>query len=131
VGEPRRILVLSASVGAGHLRAAEGVEAACRIRYPAAEVRNLDVLTLTPAPFRRMYGKGYPIPGQETRNATMLYEAGAAISGENPYTIGYRVASLLASTERRQAMRDAARRRGRPRAALEVAEELGHLGQPS
>ena len=380
VGEPRRILVLSASVGAGHLRAAEAVEAACRIRYPAAEVRNVDVLTLTPAPFRRMYGKGYldlvnhapellgvlyqgtdrpprspvadrlrlaierlntgrivelvrgfapdvvchthflpaaivahekkkrrlrvphavvvtdfevhrywlcpgvaryfvareenrvhlealgepaqavritgipvspvfaespdlaalrakhdvppgtrlllvlpggfgvgpveaivqglwacvhdvrmvviagrnealrerlsrsaerapvptrvvgftremhewmsladllvtkpgglttaealacglplvvvsPIPGQETRNATMLYEAGAAISGENPYTIGYRVASLLAATERRQAMSDAARRRGRPRAALDVAEELGRLeGAPA
>lgn len=56
---PRRILVLSASVGGGHLRAAEAVEAACRLRHPEAEVRNLDVLTLTPAPFRRLYARGY------------------------------------------------------------------------
>lgn len=58
-GSPRRILILSASVGGGHLRAAEAVEAACRLRHPGAEVRNLDVLTLTPAPFRRVYARGY------------------------------------------------------------------------
>ncbi len=55
----RRILVLSASAGAGHLRAAEAVAAACRARDPAAEVRHVDILTLTPAAFRRFYGKGY------------------------------------------------------------------------
>ena len=71
-----------------------------------------------------------PIPGQETRNATMLYEAGAAISGENPYTIGFRVGRLLESRERLTAMRGAARGLGRPRAALEVAEELGRLAAP-
>lgn len=54
-----RILILSVSAGAGHLRAAEAVEAACRIRHPAAEIRNVDVLELTSAPFRRLYGKGY------------------------------------------------------------------------
>lgn len=68
-----------------------------------------------------------PIPGQETRNATMLYEAGAAISGENPYTVGFRVGRLLESRERLAAMREAARRLGRPRAAFEVAAELGRL----
>jgi processive 1,2-diacylglycerol beta-glucosyltransferase len=55
----KRILILSASAGAGHLRAAEAVEAACRAAYPSAEVRHVDTLTLTPAPFRRVYGKGY------------------------------------------------------------------------
>ena len=55
----KRLLVLSASAGAGHLRAAEAVEAACRAAYPVAEVANVDMLTLTPAPFRRVYGKGY------------------------------------------------------------------------
>jgi processive 1,2-diacylglycerol beta-glucosyltransferase len=59
VNPPRRILILSASAGAGHLRAAEAVEAACRLRYEAAEVRHVDILTLTPAPFRKAYGKGY------------------------------------------------------------------------
>jgi processive 1,2-diacylglycerol beta-glucosyltransferase len=56
---PRRILVLSATAGAGHFRAAEAVEAACREAYPGAEVSHVDALTLTPAPFRRIYGKGY------------------------------------------------------------------------
>jgi processive 1,2-diacylglycerol beta-glucosyltransferase len=54
-----RILVLSASVGAGHLRAAQAVELALREVAPNAEVRNLDVLQLTNAAFRRIYGKAY------------------------------------------------------------------------
>jgi processive 1,2-diacylglycerol beta-glucosyltransferase len=56
---PRRILVLSASVGAGHLRAARAVEQALREIVPDTEVRNVDVLELTNAPFRRLYGKAY------------------------------------------------------------------------
>jgi processive 1,2-diacylglycerol beta-glucosyltransferase len=56
---PKRILVLSAAVGAGHLRAAQAVEAALREIDPAAEVRNLDVLALTNAAFRRIYGEAY------------------------------------------------------------------------
>jgi processive 1,2-diacylglycerol beta-glucosyltransferase len=54
-----RILVLSASVGAGHLRAAQAVELALRETAPDAEVRNVDVLELTNAAFRRVYGKAY------------------------------------------------------------------------
>jgi processive 1,2-diacylglycerol beta-glucosyltransferase len=54
-----RILVLSASVGAGHLRAAQAVELALREVVPSATVRNLDVLELTNAAFRRVYGKAY------------------------------------------------------------------------
>jgi processive 1,2-diacylglycerol beta-glucosyltransferase len=54
-----RILVLSASVGAGHMRAAQAVELALRQVVPAATVRNVDVLELTNAPFRRLYGKAY------------------------------------------------------------------------
>src|SRR5213595_1521496 len=55
----QRILVLSASVGAGHLRAAQAVELALREVAPDATVRNLDVLELTNAAFRRVYGKAY------------------------------------------------------------------------
>jgi processive 1,2-diacylglycerol beta-glucosyltransferase len=54
-----RVLVLSASVGAGHLRAAEAVELALRQVAPDAEVRNLDVLEFTNAVFRRVYGQFY------------------------------------------------------------------------
>lgn len=56
---PRKILVLSASVGAGHLRAAEAVEAALRQVVPDAQVTNVDVLEMTNALFRRFYGKLY------------------------------------------------------------------------
>jgi processive 1,2-diacylglycerol beta-glucosyltransferase len=56
---PPRILVLSASVGAGHLRAAQAVELALRRVAPDAVVRNLDVLELTNAAFRRVYGTAY------------------------------------------------------------------------
>src|SRR4051794_7681800 len=54
-----RILVLSASVGAGHLRAAQAVELALREVVPQATVRNVDVLELTNSAFRRVYGKAY------------------------------------------------------------------------
>ena len=63
-----------------------------------------------------------PIPGQETRNATMLYEEGAALSGENPYTVGARVAGLLREPARLARMAKAARSLGRPDAALTIAD---------
>jgi processive 1,2-diacylglycerol beta-glucosyltransferase len=58
-GMPRQILVLSAAVGAGHLRAAQAVELALKELDPAANVQNVDVLTLTNALFRRLYGSAY------------------------------------------------------------------------
>jgi len=54
-----KILILSASVGGGHLRAAEAMESALRQTAPAAAIRNIDVLTLANKAFRRIYGKGY------------------------------------------------------------------------
>lgn len=54
-----RVLVLSASVGAGHMRAAQAVELALREVDPSAEVKNIDVLTLTNKPFRQIYAKSY------------------------------------------------------------------------
>jgi processive 1,2-diacylglycerol beta-glucosyltransferase len=56
---PARILVLSASVGAGHMRAAQAVELALRQTAPNAEVRNVDVLSLTNTAFRKVYGQAY------------------------------------------------------------------------
>src|SRR5438067_9393500 len=54
-----KILVLSASVGAGHLRAAEAVELALRQTHPDAIVRNVDVLAMTNRLFKRLYGQFY------------------------------------------------------------------------
>lgn len=55
----RRFLVLSASVGAGHLRAAEAVTLALRELAPDAEVENHDVLDFTNGAFRQLYGRAY------------------------------------------------------------------------
>jgi processive 1,2-diacylglycerol beta-glucosyltransferase len=56
---PARVLLLSASVGAGHLRAAQAVELALRQHAPDVLVRNVDVLTLTNVAFRKVYGAAY------------------------------------------------------------------------
>ncbi|HZZ77836.1 MAG TPA: glycosyltransferase [Gemmataceae bacterium] len=55
----RRILVLSASVGAGHLRAAEAVELALKQTLPDATIRNVDVLDMTNRVFKKLYGQFY------------------------------------------------------------------------
>ena len=54
-----RVLVLSASAGAGHLRAAEAIEKAIRLRGVAADVQHLDVLKYTNQVFRHFYSKAY------------------------------------------------------------------------
>jgi processive 1,2-diacylglycerol beta-glucosyltransferase len=54
-----RVVVLSASVGAGHLRAAEAVELALKQIAPDIEVQNRDVLDFTNPVFRRVYSKAY------------------------------------------------------------------------
>ena len=53
------ILILSASVGTGHLRAAEAVALALRRLAPQAVVKNVDVLSLAIRPFRYCYGQIY------------------------------------------------------------------------
>jgi processive 1,2-diacylglycerol beta-glucosyltransferase len=54
-----RVLVLSASAGAGHLRAAEAIEKAIRLHGMADEVQHLDVLKYTNKVFRHVYSKTY------------------------------------------------------------------------
>jgi processive 1,2-diacylglycerol beta-glucosyltransferase len=54
-----RVLVLSASAGAGHLRAADALEKAIRLRGLASEVQHLDVLKYTNNVFRHLYSKAY------------------------------------------------------------------------
>lgn len=56
---PPSILILTASVGAGHIRAAEAVELALKQLAPDATIRNVDLMTCATAPFRRMYSKWY------------------------------------------------------------------------
>ena len=55
----KRVLILSASAGAGHLRAAQAVETAFHQLNAAEEVRNIDVLEYTNRLFQRLYTKAY------------------------------------------------------------------------
>lgn len=54
-----RILILSASVGNGHMTAAEALKKAFEIKGLANEVRHEDVLKFTNPLFRRLYGNAY------------------------------------------------------------------------
>ncbi len=55
----KKVLVLSASAGAGHVRAAQAVEQAFRELDAAAEVRHVDTLDYTNKLFRHLYAKAY------------------------------------------------------------------------
>jgi processive 1,2-diacylglycerol beta-glucosyltransferase len=71
-----RIMILSASVGAGHVRAAEAVEVALRHAGTTDTIANHDVLTLMPAAFRRVYRDGYfEMVAHAPRALGWLYEA--------------------------------------------------------
>ena len=55
----KKVLILSAAVGAGHLRAAEALEKTFRRMNAAEDVKNIDVLDYTNPLFRRLYGRAY------------------------------------------------------------------------
>src|SRR5436190_4566767 len=55
----KRVLLLSASAGAGHVRAAEAVEKAFQATANDIEVRHLDVLNYTNKLFRHLYSQAY------------------------------------------------------------------------
>ena len=54
-----RILILSASVGNGHVTAAESLKKAFEIKGLATDVRHEDVLNFTNPLFRRLYSRAY------------------------------------------------------------------------
>jgi len=54
-----RVLILSASAGAGHIRAAQALEKAFEESGAARETRNIDVLDYTNKVFRHLYSKAY------------------------------------------------------------------------
>src|SRR5262245_33462334 len=55
----RHVLALSVSAGAGHVRAADAVVAAGRAATPPVRVTHLDLLTLVPREFRKLYADQY------------------------------------------------------------------------
>jgi processive 1,2-diacylglycerol beta-glucosyltransferase len=58
-GRLNRVLVLSASAGAGHVRAAQALERALVAAGGVQEVRHVDVLQYTSKLFRRVYAQAY------------------------------------------------------------------------
>lgn len=55
----KKILVLSASTGSGHIRAAQAIEEACRKDERVSDVLHIDTLEYTNHVFQRIYSKGY------------------------------------------------------------------------
>ena len=54
-GMAKRILIVSVKAGAGHMRAAQAVEAAFREAHPEAEVRNIEALEFTNKAFQKSF----------------------------------------------------------------------------
>jgi processive 1,2-diacylglycerol beta-glucosyltransferase len=55
----KRVLILSASAGSGHVRAAQALEEACGKDARVDEVCHIDALDYTNSMFQRVYSKGY------------------------------------------------------------------------
>jgi processive 1,2-diacylglycerol beta-glucosyltransferase len=62
----QRVLILSASVGAGHVAAGRALEEACRQNPGVAEVQHQDALELTSDVFTRIYADGFKSMVQNT-----------------------------------------------------------------
>lgn len=55
----RTIAVFSVSAGTGHIRAAEALKATAQERFPDVSVAHIDLMTLVPPLFRRVYADSY------------------------------------------------------------------------
>jgi processive 1,2-diacylglycerol beta-glucosyltransferase len=52
-------MILSVAAGAGHVRAAQALEAAAKSAHPQLKVTHIDLLTLVSRDFRKLYGEQY------------------------------------------------------------------------
>lgn len=55
----KKILLLSVSAGAGHMRAAEALHQCAQRQFPEVQTLHLDVMQVVPAAFRKLYANGY------------------------------------------------------------------------
>ena len=55
----RTIAVFSVSAGAGHVRAAQALEATARAQFPSARVVHIDLMDLVPRLFKSVYAESY------------------------------------------------------------------------
>lgn len=56
---PRKILLLSVSAGAGHMRAAQAIRTTALHSHPSAEITHLDVMDYVTAGFKKLYTDFY------------------------------------------------------------------------
>ncbi len=59
ISQVRRVLVLSVSAGAGHVRAAQAIVAHANADFGLLDVRHVDMMTLVPGWFRKIYSDLY------------------------------------------------------------------------
>lgn len=57
--ERKKLLILSVSAGAGHLRAAEAIRTACEKNYPDVQAVHIDVMDFVSKLFRKSYAESY------------------------------------------------------------------------
>ncbi len=55
----KKVLILSAGTGSGHIRAAQAIEEACKKDKRISEVLHIDALDYTNRVFQKIYSKGY------------------------------------------------------------------------
>ena len=55
----KRLLIVAASAGAGHLRAAQALEETAREQLSNWEIQNVDILSFTSSLYRKVYAQGY------------------------------------------------------------------------
>jgi processive 1,2-diacylglycerol beta-glucosyltransferase len=55
----KKILVLSVSAGAGHVRAAQSLVAAAQLQFPQTAATHLDVMDFVPTSFKKIYADSY------------------------------------------------------------------------
>lgn len=56
---PTTIAIFSVSAGTGHLRAAEALKATAALKYPGVSVIHIDLMTLVPPFFKKVYADSY------------------------------------------------------------------------
>ena len=55
----KKLLILSVSAGAGHVRAAEALRASAADRYPGTEAIHMDLMEWVPSIFRTLYAESF------------------------------------------------------------------------
>ncbi len=103
----QRILVLSVSAGAGHTRAAEALCAEARAHFPGVEAGHVDVMTLVPASFRRLYADSYiRIVERHPSVWAYLYHASDRMPRDALFAKARRAVERLNTRQLRETIRD-------------------------